>query len=355
MPEFNVYELTKDSGSWYIQSIHHFFSDETEAAFTEAERTAILSKVTPDATLPELNRRVTPNCDRLFTEGRKVIFMNQEHTLQVRSGGKLSVPSGALGVRHLGSFPEEMRPLTLRIPPGDYECQYAEVDGSVAAARLMLDISSPAVSYRPAPALGAEDNDASVNHGNVAIFDAGAFMQVTKRGHEEHFQNDYIKDVLAPAKRHGEPTLIRLGNPPSEKVTCIVISTDGGCPCYWGLNGDGKPVSLVLDLLVLAEFLTDRCKLPWPPANSNTPWTHPTLTDHQVAITLGKDGDSVTFQAKGRDFSRALWRSSTGAVVADTQGMGFMDTGETATYHIPQGSLKDATEVEVELHAGYRN
>lgn len=63
----------------------------------------------------------------------------------------------------------------------------------------------------------------------------------------------------------------------------------------------------------------------------------------------------MTFQAKGRDFSRALWRSSIGIVVADTQGMGFMDTGETATYHIPQGSLKDATEVEVELHAGYRN
>ncbi len=92
-----------------------------------------------------------------------------------------------------------------------------------------------------------------------------------------------------------------------------------------------------------------------PPANSDTPWTHPTLTDHQVAITLGKDGDSATFQAKGRDFSRALWRSSTGIVVADTQGMGFMDTGEAATYHIPQGSLKDATEVEVDLHAGHRN
>ncbi|RBP44474.1 uncharacterized protein DUF4241 [Roseimicrobium gellanilyticum] len=354
-PEFNVYQLTKGNGSWYIRSIDRFFSDETEAAFTDEERTAILAKVTPDAALPELKPGAAPNCDRLFTEGRKVTFLNKEHTLHVHSGGMLSVPSGVLGVHHLGAFPEEMRPLTLRITPGDHACEYAEVDGTVAAARLLLDKSSPAVTYRPAHALEAEDNEASVNHGNVAVFDAAAFMQVSKRAHEEHFQHDYVDHVLAPGSHPENPTPIRLGNPPSGKTNCLVISMDGGCLCYWGLDASGKPVSLILDFLVIAEQLKDRCKLPWPPVSDGPSLTHPTLQSHQTSIHLGKEGGRVTFQVKGDDFFRAIWRSANGSMVADTDGMGFVDTGAAVTYTFQEGMLDKATEIEVELHAGHRN
>jgi hypothetical protein len=141
-------------------------------------------------------------------------------------------------------------------------------------------------------------------------------------------------------------------------VTCIVVSSghgDGAYPCYWGLDAQGKPVSLVVDFLVLAEFLKDRCKLPWPPANGAPSLTHPVLADHAVEITLGKDDDRLAFHAKGQDFSRAIWRSGTGTVVADTEGMGLSTDNITESYNIQPEFLNSAAELEVELHAGYRN
>jgi hypothetical protein len=356
--EFYKYKLSKENDVWYIVSINHFFSDESEAAFTEAERTAILAKVTSDAKLPELDRGVTPNCDRLFEEGRKVTVLEEEHTLHVHSGGKLSVPSGVLGVRDFGYSPDEMRPLTLRIPPGEYELEYSEAYRTVVAARLTLDTSSPAVSYRPAPALDEESHSVGVDAGNVAIFDAGTFMHLTQRKHEEHYQDDFLEDVLAPGRSHVKPTSIHLGDPPSEKVTCIVVSSghgDGAYPCYWGLDAQGKPVSLVVDFLVVAEFLKDHCKLPWPPANGTTSLTHPTLASRSMEITLGKDGDRVVFNVKGEGFSKAVWRSATGTIVADTEDMGLAIEDETESYLVPKSLLKEATEIEVELHAGIQN
>ena len=143
-------------------------------------------------------------------------------------------------------------------------------------------------------------------------------------------------------------------------MTCIVVSSgygDGSYPCYWGLDAQGKPVSLVVDFLVIAEFLTDRCKLPWPPANGDSSLTHPILADHEVSLTLGKADYRLAFHSKGRDFSRAIWHSATGTVVADTQNMDVGVSTENATniYYTSPESLKEAAELEVELHAGYRN
>lgn len=43
------------------------------------------------------------------------------------------------------------------------------------------------------------------------------------------------------------------------------------------------------------------------------------------------------------------------SVVADTEGMGLSTDNITDSYHNQPESLKEAVELEVELHAGYRN
>jgi hypothetical protein len=357
-PKYREYQVTRENGIWYLRAIFGYLENETEPAFTTEEREALLKQVAPDAQLPEPERGVTPNCDRLFEDGRKVELYHEEFTLRVHSGGKLSVPSGVLGVRDFGYSPEDMRPLTLRIPSGDYDMEYAEARSTVVAARLLLDSTTPAVSYQPAPAVGEDSHYAGVDKGNVALFDAGTFMHLTKRGHEEHYNKDFAADRWRADKDHTEPTFIHLGNPPSEKVTCIVVSSghgDGSYPCYWGLGAQGKPVSLVVDFLVLAEFLTDRCKLPWPPVAGAQELTHPMLTDHKVKITWGPENGRLVITVEGYDFARASWRSADGKEMVNSDQCCSGAGGGTHTYSLPLGFLDKATEVEVELHAGHRN
>ncbi len=107
--------------------------------------------------------------------------MNRAGRIALRTLGVLSIPSGVIGVYDLEYLAEGFSPLGRRVSPGAYNLQFAEVDGLVAAARLVLKGTGEARTWRPACRTDGGGNRVEVHVRALSVFDAAAAMKLEKR------------------------------------------------------------------------------------------------------------------------------------------------------------------------------
>ncbi len=241
-PTYSEYELVLESGSWKIAGWLRFFSDEDEPAIARDELERLLSQPATDAKLAPPCTGDEPNCEVLFESGRLFCtgWMKDPQPISVRRAGKLSLPSGAIVVREFGYFHHDARPLSLRVPPGDYDVQISLLGDEVVAARVLFDPAGCGpFEYRRAVRIGEDDSDAGDNS-DLLIADAGAFMDRTKREHTRDCEAWRKLRLFSDWPGDVHTAFVRLSG--SHHEDAVVIVGDKGGPAYWVLDRDGAVV-----------------------------------------------------------------------------------------------------------------
>lgn len=352
-PLFTEYTLVQEGGSWKISSKLDFHDDENASPFTASEIDAWLAKATSDATLPDPAPGDSPNCDLLFKAGQlfKGSLMPSAAPVEVRPVGKISIPSGVIVARDFSYSPEDARPLSLKVTPGDYDVEVAILDETIAAVRILFQSAAqgPFV-FRRAVTVDQDDSVIGVDAGNVSIADAKAFMSRTKRQHGRDY-DDWARSTMNKAKRD-DASLLKLGG--SASANAVVVGSghgDGGYPAFWVLNTQGQPVALVVDFWVAAEFLTRKVRIPWAKGMSGVVLDETRQGGPRIRVDANDGIASSGVSVKG-----IRWLSKEGTVVGDNSSVGSWSSDKEHGWHVDLTKFADrAVEMEVEYYTGYRN
>lgn len=191
--------------------------------------------------------------DRLFQHGREVSREHGDTVVEVRDVGQLRVTSGVLVTGDLGYRVSSLEALAVRVPPGTYPVQVAVAFERNAALRVVLS-DRPVVAWRAAdtPQGG---HVVGVDAANVAVLDADALLGTTCWDKERAFDR-WVRDEDHPVTQ-----MLSLSGP-DDGVIAASGWGDGAYPVFWGLDADGAPAVLLVDFLVLAEFLTREVVVP---------------------------------------------------------------------------------------------
>ena len=132
---------------------------------------------------------------------------------------------------------------------------------------------------------------------------------------------------------------------------------DGGYPCYWGIGDDGEVVSLTVDFLVAAAFLSETVVVKWDRSMLGKPIAHPLLVRLGMDVELVSNdefGDALRY--RGGEIERARLTSTLRRVLADTEDTGSGSVGAWQ-YNDLDLDLKKLRSVRLEftVSTGYRN
>lgn len=351
-PTFFEYHLKVVDGGWRITSMTSFFDDENEPAFSEGDMNSLFKKVSSSPDLPPHEKGDEPNCEVLFDAGRVVkgTLMQQPDSIRIHRPGKLSLPSGMIIVRDFGYSPEDALPLSLKVPPGDYEIEACLLDGRVAAIRVLFSSSKePPLTYRQAVTVEDGSSVIGVDAGNVAICDAGVFMRRTKRNHERDYQA-WVEKTNNRTGGTEDVTLLSLAG--STTNTALVSGSgygDGGYPSYWVFDGQNNLVALVVDFQVAAEQLYRTVRLPWKAGVSG-------VIHEEPGLVVEVDRDSG-LNLKGENVSEARWMDDKEGLVANShQFQSSYSSNEERTYYLDFAKLDGkAVTLEIQIYTGFRN
>ncbi|NBV21234.1 MAG: DUF4241 domain-containing protein [Proteobacteria bacterium] len=353
--EYNEYKLKLQKGEWRIASVVKFFDDEKEAAFDPAELEALLKKPTLRAVPPPPEAGDEPNCAVLFKPGQivKGTLMREPQPVTVRKIGKLSVSSGTIVIRDFSYRPEDARPLSLRVPPGEYDVETCELDHTVAAVRVVFYRKRTGrFTYRRAVTVDGDGSTIGVDCGNVALCDARAYMSRGKRDHERDYEA-WSRGYLESGDHLGG-TFMKLGG--SAAPNAVIVSSghgDGSYPAFWVFDTKERLVALVVDFLVAAEFLTRTIRIPWKPRVSGL-----ILDETQqggLSVQVNRTG-SVGVVVRGGNVNEIRWLDSAGMTVGSIAEVGSWNSGEEWGWGVDLAKLdKRAAEMELVIHTGFRN
>ncbi len=352
-PQFTEYTLLQEGQTWKISAELNLYDDEKEEAFTESEIDTWLAKAAPNAKLPPPAAGDNPNCELLFKAGHsfKGTLMSDAFAVEVRPVGKISIPSGVLVARDFGCPPEDARPLSLKVPPGDYDVEVAILDQTIAAVRILLQpsVQGPFV-YSRAVTVDGDDSEIGVDAGNVSLSDARAFMSRAKREHARDFDG-WARSKMNTAKREGT-ALLKLGG--STLANAVVVGSghgDGCYPAFWVLSAQGEPVALVVDFLIAAEFLTRKARVPWTKDISGV-----VLDETKQAGPRIRVDATAGIVISGVSVNQIRWLSKDGTVVGDNSSAGSWSSHDENGWRVDLTKFADsAVEMELEYYTGYRN
>ncbi len=345
------YRLKHQPESWRISSMTRFYQDEHVPSFAPEELNHLLEQPISDAPLLPPDDGDEPNCDVLFKEGHIIggTLMRKPDAVRVRKVGRLSLPSGTIVVRDFGDLPEDARPLSLRVPAGEYDVEVCLLDRHVAASRILFnDSKAEPFSFWRAVTVDGDDSIIGVDGGNVAICDARAFMQRSKREHTRDYEA-FCQRGLSSSGNEPPVSFMKLSR--SEKFTAVISQSghgDGGYPAFWVFDSQKRLVALVVDFLVAAEFLHRSVRLPWVPGQSGVIFQEP-----GVCVSVDP---SQGIQVVGGRLSDIRWLDSAGQIVTSIQQMGSSHSGDEYWYYTDfSGPEAEATELEMQFDTGYRN
>ena len=361
------YELLIEQGEWRINKVTKFFHDEGEMAFSSSALEQLLAASSLDADLPALPPGDSPNCDLLFHDGVTLSVEDwwnswpgslstiKTYQITVKKVGILSLPSGKIVVRDFGYWLEDARPLARSVHPGDYPVEICEADGTCAAVRIVFHPNAKG-PFTFHPALDVDDSDRGrgtigVDGGRAAICDAEAFLRRTKREHER----DGI-ELISKLSEQTYPNSVFLNLCGSIKPNAVDFRSghgDGSYPCYWVVDTAGQTIALVLDFLVVAQFLKRTMKKPWSRELSGVIFEHSTAESKMVTVSVDRVSESISVMG---DLELIRWLDQEGKWIADTNGLGYSSSGDERRWRISFSQLDAAAAwFEVVSRAGYRN
>lgn len=355
-PRFSEYELRLERGNWRILKVIPFFHEEGEPLLNAVELRKLLCGPRLRVALPLPKSGDEPNCELLFKSGHrfKGSLMSEEGAVSVRKVGKLSLPSGSIVVRDFGDSPDEARPLSLRVPPSDYEVEVACLDRTIAAVRVVFAKSKgKRFSYRRAVELDRTSSVIGVDAGNVSICDARAFFSRTKRQHERDYEA-WCNTSLGLGREANGTVLLKLGD--SKARNAVVVHSghgDGGYPAYWVFDSTKKLVGLVVDFLVAAEFQSRTLKLPWPAGATGEIYRENRKSGLRVRVDRASAPGVVV---SGGSVDEIRWLDRGGTVVGTNKECGSWSSGDEHGWYVDLNKLdRFAAKMEIVLYAGYRN
>jgi hypothetical protein len=183
--------------------------------------------------------------------------------LSVIEAGTLVLPTGRVTASDVYLF--DQPPLARTVPPGRYpvlllHADYAEGE-AVAAAMARFDAGDP-VRWEPATAAGVDpsavDPDSFGSYGvdsGTAAFAAAEAAERLADGDDALWETygERVTQALFPAE--GEYRLsAEVFADPTTGANIIAFSSgfgDGGYPAWFGLDGDGRPLVLLTEFVIL--------------------------------------------------------------------------------------------------------
>lgn len=355
-PRFSEYELQLERDEWKILKVARFFDEEGEPVLQGVELERLLRRPKLRATLPPLESGDEPNCELLFKSGHrfKGSLMSEEEAVRVRKVDKLSLPNGSMVVRDFGYPPDEARPLSLRVPPGDYEVEVACLNRCIAAVRVVFaKTGRRPFGYRRAVELGSDSSSIGVDAGNVSICDARAFLSRTKRQHERDYEA-WCETSLGSGRRARGAVFLKLGD--AKTHNAVVVHSghgDGGYPAYWVFDSTKKLIALVVDFLVAAEFLSRTLKVPWPAGATGEIFSEKKSGGVRVRVDRANAPGVVV---SGGSVNELRWVDRSGTLVGTNREGGSWSSGDEHGWHVDLNKLDQlAAEMEIVLYTGYRN
>lgn len=245
------------------------------------------------------NEQELPNrqfgLNRLFAAGERAKIDGDDAKIDLQSLGRIHFSNGTIGVYDFGFDKFEFRPLLTKVAPGNYEVQLSKTDQTEIAVRLIFKSELQATKFVPAEFEHFADantrtNVVLIDGARLSIFDAQAFLELSpeekdqkwsemlkkiegeyltdaqveikiaklKANSEVGVSDDVLREFLKTAPHgSGNPAFSRLRSKeptPPDWFDVSSANSDGGFPCYWGMNDDGEIVSLVVDFLCEIEF-----------------------------------------------------------------------------------------------------
>lgn len=359
------FELINFAGDWRIRKVTQFFDPPEEMIFSETRRTELLASPSHSSPLPVLPTGVTPNCHRLFEDGRRVIVDGNEMTIKVQETGDISLPSGIIGVNDFGSRGDDFLPLSRSVPGGTYRVQQAMAGRTVIAVQIIFQREKTAAEYRPAPIVegsGPDLHHVGVDAGNVAVFDAAKFILLEAR----ELERLYIKSLdsneeTSPRNASFDlPVPLRIRISPTETPNGYKFQSgygDGSYPAYWGLDRTGSVVNLTIDFLITAEFLTEVVRVPWSSKMIGQTIVDPILKKWEQEVELGHEGNNGFIKVTGSDrIERARLLGEGGRILADSQAGGSSHADDESIYYFGTDLRRvEKAVLELIVSAGYKN
>lgn len=352
-PKFTEYSLVRERDTWKISSKLDFYDEETASAFNAIDLESWLAKASESCNPPPSEAGDSPNCNILFKAGQvlKGDAMSAPAAVEIRRAGSISLPSGSLVVRDFSYSPEDARPLSLKVAPGEYEVEVAILENTIAAVRVLIDPSGQEpFFYRRAVTVDGDSSTIGVDAGNVCLCDARAFMSGTKRGHERDY-NAWVNSTMRRTKRDDISSLKLNG---SANPNAVVVGSghgDGGYPAFWMFDTRGKPVALIVDFQIAAEFLTRKVRVQWTAGVSGIVLDETKSGGPRVRISVD-DGVAVS----GASVKIIRWLDRIGTVVGDNSSVGSWDSGKESGWYVELAKFThSAVEMELEYYTGYRN
>ncbi len=202
---------------------------------------------------------MSPDLSRLFEDGREIATEIGRVTLRLRDAGELTLTTGRVVACDPLTEPES-EPLARAVAPGRYPvvlsvAHFEDGDQRVAAAMLRLGGGTPA---RWEMALWPGDDPGELGEGDIfgygvdsgtgCFMDEEAARTLARRMGEDDSYFEQVCDELDKTYVHTW-SWANIGLTPAG-ANCVLFSAgvgDGLYASYFGLDAEGRPVSLVTD------------------------------------------------------------------------------------------------------------
>ncbi|VEG25436.1 DUF4241 domain-containing protein [Actinomyces howellii] len=263
-------ELVEVEGDWRIAQITGFYDEPGSPITSAAALRSLLEEARLTKALSDLDEDDNPDLDAVFATGRARVALtaadlppdddreDSEEALRAelaRARAEAEVVDtelvelgtfshgGVLAVGDPGYHDGLMQVCALTVEPGSATGQAVVVrsEERVAAVRAVLDNTRPVRWQRALLAPGA-GFVIGVDSGTGAVVDAVSYLSMSHR--------DWSRAMRAWVST--DAALLDPGTGPVGVVTRSGWG-DGGYGVYWGLDGQGRPVQLVIDYGLLWE------------------------------------------------------------------------------------------------------
>lgn len=371
--DYVLFELKQLGDNWLITEVQQLLDPPDQPLLSSDQRRRLVELPNSNAPLPPLPDGVEPNGEILFEDGARIDRPSRQFELSVEPIGKLRTETGVLAASDFTAPPEAHGVLTRSIAPGSYTVEIAKADESPKATDLLRDPFSGPVAMRvvlrpdadvvewvPADDTGSDGHRIGVDGGNVAIFDFEAYARL------KTLQKRRLIDEFADSS--GRPQILALNNgnrsqdrsPIGPIGECAISPSgwgDGTYPRYWGVDAEGNLAQLLVDFLVVADFLETAIGIDVELSShlNGRPLSDPQLQQAGLEVRLDRsDTGDIEMKVNGDHKDWRLLDEDGEDVTPDERSVQPVD--ETTVYRWSHDLPKDdSMRIQFSFHAGYRN
>lgn len=226
---FYTYLLTRVGNQWRIKRTILTLDPPTAPVMGPRAHAALLDRVPAETKLQGEPEPAPSDVAGLFASPYRVERVGPITT------------SGVMTVHDFGWVGVHLAPLSQRVPAGTYPVFVSHRADGVNTALRVRFADKPAARWVSAARVGAENNEVTVDAGNIVVLDFTTMPRCRNERIEELYQ-----DHLMAA----EGDAFSIAGGPDDAVMVQAGYGDGVYPQYWGVAKDGTITDLVVDFLV---------------------------------------------------------------------------------------------------------